>query len=168
MIQRFCILVVVVLAGLSIVAAVTYSAADEALPADLRAVIMTFYESIDSCDVETRIGLLADDVVMMPNHWTMIRGKDAVAESFRGSSDSVFKLRDRVMVRAVVNGDMAYTVNSYDYTYHSKDGGPQWHKTKNVHVWRRTLGGDWRLEIDIWNSDVPISEFENENKENDG
>ena len=140
----------------------------DALPAGLREAIDAFYTAIDSDDVETRIGLLADNVVMMPNHWTMVRGKDAVAAGFRESAGSVFKLRDRVMVYAAVSGDMAYTVNSYDYTYHSKDSSPQWHKTKNVHVWRRTQAGDWRLEIDIWNSDVPVSKFENENKENDG
>ena len=139
----------------------TQEAAD-VLPEGLQAAIGAFYATIESGDVEARIDLFADDVLMMPNHWTMTRGKEAVATSFRSGAGAVFKLRDREVVRAVVSGDVAYTVNSYDYTYHPEGGSPQWHKTKNVHVWRRDPTGDWRLEVDIWNSDVPIAAFGDE------
>jgi ketosteroid isomerase-like protein len=46
---------------------------------DLTAVIATFYAAIEAGDAETRIELLADDVVLMPNHWTMLRGSEEVA-----------------------------------------------------------------------------------------
>ena len=130
-----------------------------ALPEDLQAAIDVFYAAIELGDVEARIGLLADDVLLVPNHWTMTRGKEAVAAIFRSGAGAVFKLRDREMVRAVVSGDMAYTANSYFYTYHPEGGSPQWHKTKNIHLWRCVPTGDWRLEVDIWNSDVPIAAF---------
>ncbi len=135
------------------------SQASGALPEGLQTAIDVFYAAIESGDVEVRVGLLADDVLMMPNHWTMTRGKEAVAAIFRSAAGAVFKLRDREIVRAVVSGDVAYTVNSYFYTYHPEGGSPQWHKTKNVHVWHRDPTGDWRLEVDIWNSDVPIAAF---------
>ncbi len=134
----------------------------DALPVKLQAAIDSFYAAIDSGDAETRIGLLADDVVLMPNHWTMISGKEDVAASFRDSEDAVFKLRDREMIRAVVSGDMAYTVNSYFYTYHFEGESPRWHKTKNIHIWRRNQQDAWKLELDIWNSDVSIEAFEQE------
>jgi ketosteroid isomerase-like protein len=57
---------------------------------------------------------------------------------------------------------MAYTVNSYYYTYHSKDGDAQWHKTKNVHIWKKNEDGEWKLAIDIWNSDIPLAKFNEE------
>ena len=53
-------------------------------------------------------------------------------------------------------------MNSYFYTYHTEGAEPQWHQTKNVHIWRRDPGGGWKLHVDIWNSDVPIDEFRNE------
>lgn len=134
----------------------------DSLPTELQAAIDSFYAAIDTGDAETRIDLLADDVVLMPNHWTMISGKEDVAASFRGSEDAVFKLRDRKVIRASVSRDMAYTVNSYFYTYHSEGDSPRWHKTKNVHIWRRNQQGAWRLEMDIWNSDVSIEAFEKE------
>lgn len=125
----------------------------------LKEAIESFYETIEAGDVEARIALLADDVILMPNHWTTMHGKEAVSDSFRRSAGAVFKLRDREVVQMEISGNLAYTVNSYHYTYHSKDEPEQWHKTKNVHVWRRDPSGDWKLAVDIWNSDVPIGQF---------
>jgi ketosteroid isomerase-like protein len=56
-----------------------------------------------------------------------------------------------------VSGDLAYMVNSYFYTCHPADGSPRWHKSENVHVRRRDRAGAWKLEVDIWDSDVPIA-----------
>jgi len=121
--------------------------------------IESFYRAIEAGDAEARIVLLADDVILMPNHWTTVHGKEAVSDSFRMSAGAVFKLRDREVLQMEISGDLAYTVNSYYYTYHSRDEPEQWHKTKNVHVWRRDPSGDWKLAVDIWNSDVPIGQF---------
>lgn len=129
---------------------------------DLREVIESFYAAIETNDAEARINLLADDVLLMPNHWTIMQGKDVVAESFRRGAAAVFKLKDRSVVRMEVSGDLAYTVNSYFYTYHGRGEPEQWHKTKNVHIWRRNASGDWKLAVDIWNSDVSIEQFANE------
>jgi ketosteroid isomerase-like protein len=114
--------------------------------------IEAFYASIERGDAEARIALLAEDVILMPNHWTALRGKEEVAASFRRAAEAVFQLRDRKMERLEVSGDLAYTVNAYDYTYHAK----------GVHIWRRGNDGQWRLALDIWNSDVPLGEFADE------
>jgi ketosteroid isomerase-like protein len=131
-------------------------------PEDLERAIESFYASIEENDAEARIDLLADDVILMPNHWTIMPGKDVVAGSFRRGAAAVFRLRDRQVVRMEISGDLAYTVNSYFYTYHAQGEPEQWHKTKNVHIWRRDGAGQWELAVDIWNSDVPIEEFSRE------
>jgi ketosteroid isomerase-like protein len=100
--------------------------------------------------------------IMMPNHWTIYNGKETIAAVIKSGEGSVFKIRDREIVDMDVSGSLAYTVNSYYYTYHAEGADPQWHKTKNVHIWKRDAGGQWKLHVDIWNSDVPMSEFPNE------
>jgi ketosteroid isomerase-like protein len=132
------------------------------IPGDLQSVLDVFYDAIERDDAETRIELLDEDVILLPNHWTMIEGKEAVSAVFRNGSTQVFRIKDREIVQAEVADGTAYTVNSYYYTYHEKDEDPQWHKTKNVHVWKRNTDGDWKLRIDIWNSDVPIEDFAQE------
>jgi ketosteroid isomerase-like protein len=124
--------------------------------------ISKFYESIEAGDPEIRIPLLAEDVILMPNHWTIMSGKETVAESFRRSAEAVFRIRDREVIQMQVGKDLAYTVNSYYYTYHLKGDQEQWHRTKNVHIWRRDPSGAWKLAVDIWNSDVPIGQFAEE------
>ena len=128
----------------------------------LAAAIDSFYTSVEEGDVEARIALFADSAVMMPNHWTMTQGKEAIAAMIRGTEDAVFRLRDRTVVDMDIDGDLAYTVNSYYYTYHARGDSAQWHKTKNVHIWKRTAAGDWKLHLDIWNSDVPMAQFSKE------
>lgn len=140
--------------------AFTLRAQSPSAPEELLESVTSFYTSIETADAEVRINLLADDVILMPNHWTMIRGKDAVSEVLRIGSGKVFKLKDREVVSMEVGGDIAYTVNSYYYTYNEKNEEEQWHKTKNVHIWRRDSSGQWKLVVDIWNSDVPMAQFE--------
>lgn len=126
---------------------------------DLLKSITAFYSAIEANNTEARIQLLSDDVIMMPNHWTMVRGKDAVSEMIQAGAAAVFKIRDREVVHIDISGDLAYTVNSYYYTYHANGQPDQWHRTKNVHIWRRDDTGLWKLSVDIWNSDVPLDHF---------
>lgn len=135
---------------------------EEGIPADLRAAIDAFYAAVAAGDAEARIAMFSDDAIMMPNHWTRWEGKEAIAEVIRAGAGSVFRLRDREIVDMDASGDLAYTVNSYYYTYHPEGSEPQWHKTKNVHIWKRDAAGHWKLHVDIWNSDVPMDEFANE------
>lgn len=130
----------------------------ESLPADLEAAVTAFYAAIEAGDADARLALFSDDAIMMPNHWTMYRGKQAIAEVVRAEG-WVFRLRDRKLVDGGATGGLAYTVNSYFYTYHTEGSEPQWHKTKNVHIWKRDADGLWKLHLDIWNSDVPMSQF---------
>lgn len=141
---------------------ITISSYSSDIPQELFDCIDAFYTAIDKDDVDARIDLLAYDIIMMPNHWTSTYGKERVAESLRKSAHYTFKLKNRELVRIEMNGELAYTVNSYYYTYHAANDVEQWRKTKNVHIWRRDSKGHWKLLIDIWNSDVPIDKFENE------
>ena len=43
------------------------------------------------------------------------------------------------------------TVDSFYAAVNSGDQA-EWHKTKNVHVWKKQANGSWRLHVDIWNS----------------
>ena len=157
---------VFVLAVLFLLLAVTVAVSAEAETAgdkeDLLKAIDAFYAAIDANDAEARIQLLCDDVILMSNHWTMARGKDAVSEILRAGASAVFRIKDREIVHIEISGDLAYTVNSYYYTYHAKGEKDQWHKTKNVHIWRRVAPDRWQLIVDIWNSDVPLGQFAQE------
>jgi len=113
--------------------------------------ITDFYDAIENGDHERGIALFWDDATMMPDEWTVIRGKDKIAESIRRGKNTVFRLRDITRLELTISGDLAYTVNEYYYTYHNRGDEPNWKKTKNVHIWRRQPDGSWKLQVDIWN-----------------
>lgn len=123
----------------------------------LEQTITKFYDAISRGDALSRVVLLDSNVILMPNGWTMIRGKQNVADVFTADTAStVFRLKDRAQVDMLWSDSLACTVNSYYYTSHKKGTPPNWRKTKNVHIWRRNERGEWKLRLDIWNSDAPI------------
>jgi len=133
-----------------------------ALPGNLQTAHDSFYSAIETGNDKARIALFADDAIMMPNHGPLIQGKSAIAAIVRSGDDWIFRIRNRSMVDGHISGNTAYTVNSYEYTYHRNGQAPHWHKTKNVHIWEQNPRGTWKLHVDIWNSDVPVDNFNNE------
>jgi len=64
----------------------------------------------------------------------------------------VFRLKDVEHVKIEISGNIAYTVNTYFYTWHAKGQEADWKKTKNVHIWKLDENNEWKLHVDIWNS----------------
>ena len=90
---------------------------EEATPAQLLAAIDAFYAAVEAGDREAHIAAFTDSAIMLPSHWTMYEGKETIAAVIRSGEGSVFRIRDREVVDIDVSGDIAYTVNSYYYTY---------------------------------------------------
>lgn len=119
----------------------------------LKMTIDEFYTAINSGNTEKRLSLFAPDAIIMPNHGELIEFNDSVKAIWkRYDDDRIFRIKDLKHVDIELSGNIAYTVNTYYYTFHRKDSKPEWHKTKNVHIWRKQKDGSWKLYIDIWNS----------------
>lgn len=123
----------------------------------LKQTIASFYEAIERGDAMARVEILDDNAILMPNGWHMQRGKENVARVFTAdTAEALFRIKDRAVVELTMADSVAYTVNSYYYSYHKKGDPPLWRKTKNVHIWHKRGDGSWRLHVDIWNSDSPV------------
>lgn len=120
--------------------------------AELERTIAAFYEAVDSGDKESHARMFSDSAFMMPNNGALISGGENVGEVVRGGEGWVFRIRNLDRVELDLSGDIAYTVNQYEYTWHEEGAEPVWHPTKNIHIWRRQPDGSWKLHVDIWNS----------------
>jgi imidazolonepropionase-like amidohydrolase/ketosteroid isomerase-like protein len=125
---------------------------DPRMPPELARAIDAFYRAIENDDHEARIALFSEGALMLPNHGAPIVGRNAIARVIRDGEGWVFRIRDREILDIGADGDIAYTVNSYAYTYHPRGEDPRWHPTKNVHIWKQGADGMWRLHVDIWNA----------------
>ena len=122
---------------------------------DMQNLIQTIdaiYAAVEAGDFYSRIDLFADSAIVMPNGGNIIRGKQVLKERWEPYKDAIFRIKDLERMEVKISGDMAYTVNSYYYTYHEQGEEAVWHKTKNIHLWQRQTDGSWKLYLDIWNS----------------
>jgi ketosteroid isomerase-like protein len=122
----------------------------------LRQTIAAFYDAVNTGNADKRAEMFTSGAMLLPNHWTAIKGKQAVGEVVKSGKDMVFRIKDLQRLELSVSGDIGYTVNEYYYTYHRKGEEPDWKKTKNVHIWRKQADGTWKLHVDIWNSSTPL------------
>ena len=159
LIHRGLLTIITILMIISTNCCAKHTIESEELPLALKQTIDIFYKSIENDDIETRISLFSENAIMMPNHWTITKGKDDIGTMLRSGQAYIFKIRDREMIDFESSGKLAYTVNSYYYTWHAKKDTAQWHNTKNVHLWKLNHDGNWKLHLDIWNSNVPLNAF---------
>jgi len=124
----------------------------------LKKTINQFYDAIENGDGEKRADMFTKNAMMMPNHWKLVQGKSAIRDVILSGTRMVFKIKDLDRLELSKSDSMAYSVNSYFYTYHPEGQEPVWHKTKNVHIWKLQTDGSWKLHLDIWNSDEPLQE----------
>lgn len=137
--------------GMVLVLACAQVNEEEAGRTELEQAIDDFYASIESGENESRAEMFTDEAMMMPDDGAIIRGKDNIGEVVRSGGGWVFRIRNLNRAEIDLSGDIAYTVNEYEYTWHQADGEPIWHPTKNIHIWRRQADGSWKLHVDIWN-----------------
>ena len=111
-----------------------------------------FMSAINSGDVATVAGLYTDDAVLCAPNMPMQRGKAAIQATFDGMVQAmgVPKLQlDTIQVEE--RGDAAWEIGAYTMT-----AGGQTDKGKYLVVWKRE-GSDWKLAVDMWNSDSPAA-----------
>ena len=119
--------------------------------AELEQAIETFYAAIEAGDKNRHAEMFTDGAMMMPDDGAIISGKESIGEVVRSGDEWVFHIRNLRRAETELSGEIAYTVNEYEYTWHLVDEEPTWHPTKNVHIWRRQGDGSWKLHVDIWN-----------------
>jgi len=120
--------------------------------AALESSIVAFYDAVEAGDKNGHAEMFSDGALMMPNNGAIRRGKENIGEMIRSGEGWVFRIRNLERVELDLSGDIAYTVNQYEYTWHQEGDDPTWHPTKNIHIWRRQADGGWKLHVDIWNS----------------
>ena len=112
-----------------------------------------FYETIEKGNINERLSLFSPDAIILPNNSKLYEFTDERRQQWIDSDKEWdFKLKDIEHIKIEMSGNIAYSINSYYYSYHKKDTEPVWHKTKNIHIWEKQKNGTWKLHADIWNS----------------
>ena len=114
-------------------------------------------KAVNSSDLAGVLAAWCDEGVLMPPHHPSVCGRAALESYFRGLfSRSRFTFAF-TLSRIEMVGDVALERVEYTASAWPAEGGPPVQDLgKGVHVYRRQTDGSWKLEQDIWNSDVPV------------
>lgn len=101
-------------------------------------------------DLDAALALFADDAQILPEHGSVVQGRENLAEYLKNSMTPVVSYNtftDLLLVR----GDVA--VEQGHFTVRNIKRGANIEYGKYMHIWRKEAG-DWKLYRMIYNTDV--------------
>ncbi|MGB3563534.1 MAG: DUF4440 domain-containing protein [Thermoanaerobaculia bacterium] len=107
-------------------------------------------QNLNAGDLDGLVALYTEDARLLPPNAEMAQGRDAVRETFGGMIDAGLTA-SLATTEAVVAGDIGYRIGTYSLT--APDGSTV-DRGKFIDTWRQ-VGGEWVINTDIWNSDLP-------------
>lgn len=131
----------------------------EAERATLRAVAEAYHQAADSTDVDTLVGLYANDALMLPPNAPERRGTAEVrafAQNFTRTEGFTIA-EENLQVEVAESGDLGHTLADVTISYVGENGEAVTDTLRDFHLWEKR-DGDWKLAIDIWNSPEPLPE----------
>jgi ketosteroid isomerase-like protein len=116
-------------------------------------------KAVNESDCSGVLSVWCDDGVLMPPHHPSIRGSAPIREYFqrvfgRGRLEFVFGSSEVEVAGEIAVQRLEYTSSFWPVA----GGGVRRDSGKGVHVFRREPDGEWRLLLDIWNSDCAVTE----------
>jgi ketosteroid isomerase-like protein len=118
---------------------------------DIRQRNDAFVQAFNGGQVPQLVNLYAESVVFMPPNQPVIRGKDALKNYYDEMLKATTDLRLNV-TEVGGAGPIAYQSGTYEMTLKGK--GADHDRGKFLFV-MRNMGGTWRYEYTMWNSDLP-------------
>lgn len=119
---------------------------------------MAWSATAEGMQMEAFYGYFLDDAAVMASNEPAAKGKEAI----RAMMDTYFALPGFSVKWAVSDvvvansGDFAYSVGSYDLTMSAPSGAPMADHGKYVTIWKKQADGNWKVALDMFNSDVPL------------
>ena len=116
-----------------------------------------FVEAYNRGDVASVAALYTDDAVLLPPNSETLRGRQAIQEFWNGAWQMGVR---EVMLQTVSvedSGHLAYEIGAYTLKIQPEGGEATTDKGKYVVIWKRQADGSWKLAVDIWNTNFPLT-----------
>lgn len=127
--------------------------------AEIRSTDAAWAEAAASKDADAAAEFLAEEAVMMPPNQPPIFGRDHVAQWMAQTLASPgFNISWATTdVGVAQSGDFAYSIATNQTQMQLPDGSTITDHGKGLTVWRKQEDGNWKVVLDIFNSDMPVT-----------
>lgn len=110
-------------------------------------------------NADSVFALMADDIVLMPPHEPVLKGKAAVAAWYQQlltqARTSSLTISDR---EVTMGGEYATEVSGFEWVLAPLAGGePITERGTYMQLWSRSAGGQWLMSRELWNSTTPAA-----------
>jgi uncharacterized protein (TIGR02246 family) len=139
----------------------TASAADtkSAIEQALRDLDAQWSAAAGAKDLEKTISFYSPDALVLPTNAPAAATKDAIRNTWKEllASPGFAISWKTTKIEVAKSGDIAYATGTYELTMNDAGGTPINDHGKYVEVWKKQADGKWKVAVDIWNSDLPLS-----------
>lgn len=125
--------------------------------AAVKAQMEAYGPAASSGDTAALLALYADGAVRLSQHVPIVVGKEAIRAQWQADFDSTVHSETDLAEDVQVVGDMAVARGVWQGENKPKlpGGAMIQDKGKQIFIYGRQPGGDWKIVADIWNSDLP-------------
>jgi len=115
-------------------------------------------KAAESRDVDKLVSFYADDAIVLPAHAAIATTKDSIRNIFQRllSIPGVALSWKPTNVTVAGSGDLAYSTGTYQMSAPDDSGKSITDHGKYVAVWKKQADGNWKVAVDIWNTDLPL------------
>ena len=134
---------------------------------DIQAITAASEQYVDAFnrgDAAALAALFTEEGSLLPPNSPMIVGRVSIQAHFQAVLDAGVGDLKTTMIGVHVNGDMGHDVGKYTLTIQPEEGEAISDNGKFVTIWKRQ-NGSWKIDVDIFNSSVPLPVPEEETAE---
>jgi len=130
--------------------------------AGVRRIAQEWVLACNTKHLDDLLELYGADALVLRSNYPPVRGAAAVREFFFGALDAGLGEVEIEPLRLEVIGDMAYEAGRCKALIPGAAGKRREERGKYVWVCARQSGGDWRLVVDCWSSDLSLTTLESD------
>ena len=123
----------------------------------LRKADASLQDAITRKDIDLLLSFYADDACLLPTAEPIVKSKESIrAEWTHILTIPNFENKSTLTkIEISDGGDMAYTMGYYRAVMMGEDGNLTQEPGKWVSIWKKQADGQWRIVVDIYNTDIP-------------
>ena len=121
----------------------------------IRAASKQLVDNFNRGDAAAVAALYTEEAKYLPPNSQMIVGRENIQADLQANLGAGGGNLQLTMIELSVNGDMAHVVGKFTFTMQPEEGEAINNNGKYVEIWKRE-NGTWMLDVDIWNTSLPL------------